>query len=340
MTTFLISGGYGFIGSNFIQYLRETYGNTVFIINIDKLTYASHLENIPFECSNNYKFFHADICNTDTLDFIFRSFKIDYIVNFAAESHVDRSIQNPSFFTQNNILGTQNLLEITRKYLTVSGLKHFVQVSTDEVYGSADKRPFNENDRLLPGNPYSTSKACADLISGMYFKTYGLPITITRCANNFGPNQYPEKLIPNIILRLLKKKPIKLYGDGLYMRNWIYVKDHCEAIDSILQYGRIGDIYNIGSISIFTNLSLIDRIMKMMMNIEKIPKEVKNFIQSSPIEYVDDRENHDRKYALDTTKIRKELHWEPSISFNNNLLYTINWYIDHQDRYESEQFMN
>jgi len=323
--TYLVTGGAGFIGSNFIIYMLKKYKD-IKIINIDKLTYAGNLENLK-EVENNpsYIFLKADICNRETITRIFNEYDIDYVINFAAESHVDRSIDNPEVFVRTNILGVQNLLNNAKRkwegeYGFKSG-KKFIQISTDEVYGSlGDMGYFTENTPLDPHSPYSASKASADLIVKAYYDTYKLPINITRCSNNYGPYQFPEKLIPLIINNCLNKKKLPVYGDGLNVRDWLYVEDHCRAIDMVLEKGRIGEIYNIGGHNERTNIHVIKTIIKY------ISENIDNTVTDDLIEYVKDRKGHDRRYGIDPAKIRKELGWEPTTSFETGIEQTVNWY--------------
>jgi len=309
----LITGGAGFIGSNFIKYVlnkRPDYQ----VVNLDKLTYCGNLDNLKdVENNPNYKFIKGDICNQELIDNIV-SEKPDAIINFAAESHVDRSILDPYSFLRTDIFGTYNLLEAARKY----NIGRFLQISTDEVYGSTEKDSFFEKSPLNPSNPYSASKAAADTIANSYFITYKMPILITRSTNNLGPFQYPEKLIPLFITNLLENKKIPLYGDGLNIRDWLYVLDNCEAIDLILHKGKEGEIYNIAGENEKTNLGITNFILKEMGKDE-------NFI-----EYVRDRPGHDRRYSLNCEKTKKELGWEPKSNFEEALKKTLQWYKDNE----------
>ncbi|MGM0498629.1 MAG: dTDP-glucose 4,6-dehydratase [Bacillota bacterium] len=309
----LVTGGAGFIGSNFIHYQLENYDDQ--IINVDKLSYAGNLDNLKdIEANPNYEFQQLDICNKEKIDQIMHQ-GIDYIVNFAAESHVDRSIEDPSVFVKTNIEGTQNLLDLALKF----GVKKFIQISTDEVYGSLGKNgKFSEKSCLNPSNPYAASKASADLLVKSYFKTYDLPINITRCSNNFGPYQYPEKLIPLFIINALHNEKLPVYGDGCNIRDWIYVKDHCKAVDLVMRKGEDGEIYNIGADNEKTNLEITGQILSLLSKTELLIKHVK------------DRKGHDYRYAVDSSKIKKRLGWEVEYDFENAMRKTLNWYLDHK----------
>jgi len=310
----LITGGAGFIGSNFIHYTLKHHKKDE-VVNFDKLTYCGNLENLrDIEKNPRYKFIKGDICDAKLVEKVFQKEKPDFILNFAAETHVDRSIKNPKNFTQTNVLGTHTLLEASRKY----NIKKFLQISTDEVYGSIKKGKFKEIDSLLPNSPYAASKAGADLLVRSYYKTFNLPILITRSSNNFGPYQYPEKLIPLFITNILQGKKVPLYGTGLNVRDWIYVLDNCAGIDIVLRKGKIGEIYNIGGGNEKTNLEIAKIILKELGKDE------------SWIEYVKDRPGHDFRYALDTRKIIK-LGWKPKYSFEKAIKETINWYKTHQN---------
>lgn len=342
MKTYLVTGGAGFIGSNFIIYMLRKHKD-IKIINVDKLTYAGNLGNLKeVENNQNYIFLKADICDREAITKIFDEHEIDYVVNFAAESHVDRSIDDPSIFVKTNILGTQNLLDNAKgKWMTkqgFSGGKKFIQISTDEVYGSlGDTGYFTENTSLNPHSPYSASKASADLIVKAYYDTYKIPINITRCSNNYGPYQFPEKLIPLIINNCLNKKKLPVYGDGLNIRDWLYVEDHCRAIDLVIEKGTIGEIYNIGGHNERTNIHVIKTIIKYIF------KNIDNTITDDLIEYVEDRKGHDRRYGIDPAKIRKELDWEPMTLFERGIEETINWYIENRewlDSVVSEEYRN
>jgi len=334
MKTYLITGGAGFIGSNFIEYMLNKYSN-IKIINVDKLTYAGNLENLRrVEEHSNYKFVKADICDKAAITKIFQENNIDYLVNFAAESHVDKSIMDPEIFVKTNILGTANLLNVAKEFWAKKEAfeegKRFIQISTDEVYGSLGEWGyFTEKSPIDPHSPYSSSKASADLMVKAYYDTYKMPIIITRCSNNYGPYQYPEKLIPLIINNLLNKKEIPIYGDGLNVRDWIYVKDHCSAIDKIIKRGRVGEVYNIGGDSERTNLEIVRGIIKYVHD---------NFdlsVSDNLITYVEDRKGHDRRYAIDASKIKEEINWQPEVSFEAGIVETIHWYLNNKQWLEN-----
>lgn len=324
----LVTGGAGFIGSNFIKYMLTKYDYN--IINLDLLTYAGNLENLrDIDKSDKYTFIKGDICDRELLDKVFVEYSISTVVNFAAESHVDRSIEEPEVFLKTNILGTQALLDIAKKYWKAEANKYssvykdgvkFIQVSTDEVYGSlgADGY-FTENTNLAPNSPYSASKASADLIVRSYYETFGLPINITRCSNNYGPYQFPEKLIPLMINNALSGKPLPVYGDGKQVRDWLHVKDHCIAIDTILHKGKVGEIYNIGGNNEKQNIEIVKLILGALGKSEE------------SIAYVTDRLGHDRRYAIDNTKITTKLGWKPSYTFVEGIKETIEWYLNNED---------
>ncbi len=310
----LVTGGAGFIGSNFVRYMLGAHPGYR-IVNLDLLTYAGNLENLAgIESRENYRFVRGDIRNEALLEELFAA-GLDAVVNFAAESHVDRSIEDPAHFLKTNVLGTQALLEAARRH----GAPRFLQVSTDEVYGSlgAEGR-FSETSDLAPNSPYSASKAAADLLVRAYGKTYGLPVLVTRCSNNYGPYQFPEKLIPLFITNALEDTPLPVYGDGLYVRDWIYVEDHCIALDRVLHDAEPGQIYNVGVDEERTNLEITDIILQAL---GKAP---------SLIRHVKDRPGHDRRYAIDSSKIRDRLGWRPQISFVDGMRRTIRWYIDNE----------
>ena len=309
----LITGGAGFIGSNFIRYILNKYQDYK-IINLDKLTYCGNLDNLKDVKDNpRYQFIKGDICDSKTVAEL-ASQKPDAIINFAAESHVDRSISDPCSFLKTDVWGTYNLLEAVKKYK----IGRFLQISTDEVYGSNEKWSFTEKHPLNPSSPYSASKAAADMIVNSYFVTYKMPVLITRSSNNFGPFQYPEKIIPLFITNLLEDKKVPLYGDGLNIRDWLYVLDNCEAIDLILHKGKVGEIYNAGGGNEKTNLELTRFILK------EIGKD------DASIEYVKDRPGHDRRYSLNCEKIKKELGWQPKYNFEKALKDTIQWYKENE----------
>ena len=309
----LVTGGAGFIGSNFVKYILSQYPGYK-IVNLDKLTYAGNLDNLSdVEDNSNYQFIKGDICDQRLVESIVEE-KIDVIVNFAAETHVDRSIYDPTIFVKTNVFGTQALLESALKFK----IKRFIQISTDEVYGSSTKGFFTESSPLLPNSPYSASKASADLLVRSYFKTFGLSAVITRSTNNYGPYQFPEKLIPLFITNALSGQELPLYGDGLYVRDWLHVEDHCKALDLVVHKGRIGEIYNIGGDCEKTNLEIAELILKRLNQ----PKSL--------IAHVKDRPAHDRRYALDSSKIKNELGFRPDVSFEEGLSKTVDWYIANQ----------
>lgn len=317
MTKILITGGAGFIGSNFVRYMLDNYKDYE-IVNLDSLTYCGNLENLrEIEDNPNYTFCKGDITDKDLV------FKItsnaDYIVNFAAESHVDRSIEDPEIFIKSNVLGTQVLLDAAKEY----GIKKYLQVSTDEVYGSLGKTGyFREDTPLAPNSPYSASKASADLMVRAYNKTFDLPVNITRCSNNYGPYQFPEKLIPLMISNALENKPLPVYGDGLNIRDWLHVYDHCSAIDLVLHRGKIGEIYNIGGNNEKKNIEIVKLILQNLNKSESL------------INFVKDRLGHDRRYAIDSSKIQNELGWTPKYTFETGIAETIQWYLDNKEWWE------
>lgn len=310
----LVTGGAGFIGSCFIRHILNKYSDYK-VINLDALTYAGNIENLNDVKENpNYTFVKGNICDKSLVYDLTKD--VDCIVNFAAESHVDRSIADPEIFVDTNIKGTLNLLQAVKE----NKVSCYLQVSTDEVYGTLGKEGyFYETTPLAPNSPYSASKAGADLLVRASFETYKLPVKITRCSNNYGPYQYPEKLIPFFISRLLKGEKVPVYGDGLNVRDWLYVYDHCSAIDSVLHKGRVGEVYNIGGHNEKTNLEITRLILDAMGKDE------------SYIKYVEDRLGHDRRYAISNDKISSELGWEPSVTFEEGIKITINWYLEHQN---------
>ncbi|MCL4546423.1 MAG: dTDP-glucose 4,6-dehydratase [Deltaproteobacteria bacterium] len=311
MKTYLVTGGLGFIGTNFIKYVASNRKD-IKIINIDSITYAANPDNIDEEKTINYKFYKIDIANNDELSEIFKKNKIDYVVNFAAESHVDRSILNPSIFIKTNVEGTLNLLKLSLEYK----IEKFLQISTDEVYGSLGKEGlFTEKTPLSPRSPYSASKASADMLAMSFFHTYDMPVLITRCSNNYGQYQFPEKLIPLTIINALTGKDIPLYGDGKNIRDWVHVDDHVKGVLAVLEKGEFGEVYNIGGRSEMQNIDIISLILK------KLNKPL------SLIKYVKDRAGHDRRYAIDFSKINKELEFNPQLNLDKGLDLTINWYL-------------
>jgi len=309
----LVTGGAGFIGSNFIRYILSEHSDWQ-VINLDKLTYAGNLENLKdIENISSYRFIKGDITDRELISSLLRQ-GIEAIVNFAAESHVDRSIMDASPFVETNIKGTQTLLDEARRY----DIEKFIQVSTDEVYGSIESGKFTEQSNLSPNSPYAASKTSADLLALSYWRTHRLPVIITRCSNNVGPFQFPEKLIPLAITNVMENKPVPIYGDGLNVRDWIYVLDHCRAIDTVLQKGQPGEVYNISAGQEQTNLDLINQLLDIM---EK-PRSL--------ITFVSDRPGHDRRYALDCGKITRELGWTAVFSFKDALAATVDWYIENE----------
>ena len=318
----IVTGGAGFIGSNFIYYELDNYPEDE-IICLDKLTYAGNLETLEIALKNpKFKFVKGDIADRKFVYDLFEKEKPDIIVNFAAESHVDRSIENPEIFLQTNVIGTSVLMDACRKY----GIKRYHQVSTDEVYGDLPlDRPdlfFTETTPLHTSSPYSASKASADLLVQAYHRTYKLPTTISRCSNNYGPYHFPEKLIPLMIANALNNKKLPVYGKGENVRDWLYVEDHCSAIDLIIRKGKIGEVYNIGGHNEKTNLEVVKTIIKELGKSEDL------------IEFVTDRPGHDRRYAIDPTKIHNELGWLPATKFNDGIKKTIDWYLTHKSWWE------
>ena len=315
----LVTGGAGFIGGNFVHYMVNKYPEDM-IVNLDLLTYAGNLETLkPVEDKPNYKFVRGDIADRPFIMDLFEKEQFDVVINFAAESHVDRSITDPGIFVQTNVLGTQVLLDASRAY----GVKRYHQVSTDEVYGDLPlDRPdlfFTEETPIHTSSPYSSSKASADLFVLAYYRTYGLPVTVSRCSNNYGPYHFPEKLIPLMISRALADEPLPVYGKGDNVRDWLYVEDHCSAIDLIVRNGRVGEVYNIGGHNERTNLEVVKTILKALDKPESL------------IHFVTDRPGHDRRYAIDPTKIETELGWVPKHNFDTGIQETIKWYLENQD---------
>jgi dTDP-glucose 4,6-dehydratase len=321
MTTknILVTGGAGFIGSNFINYILSSRDD-LNIINLDKLTYAGNLENLkPSEGKKNYHFVKGDITNNELVDYVFKKYSIKFIINFAAESHVDRSILGSEVFYRTNLIGTNILLEAARRHEA----ERFLQISTDEVYGSLGATGlFTEQTPLSPNSPYSSSKAAADMAVMAFHHTYGLPVIITRCSNNYGPLQFPEKLIPLMIINVLNNKKLPVYGDGLNVRDWIYVIDHNKAAELVFEKGKIGEVYNIGASREMKNIEIIKLILKKLGKGEEL------------IEYVKDRPGHDRRYAIDSTKIQKELGWKPTFEFEEAISATIDWYLQNKKWWE------
>ncbi len=316
MKNILVTGGAGFIGSNFVRLLLEQSEQHL-VVNLDKLTYAGHLENLEdVEDHPRYRFVKGDISDRKLVESVVKEHGIDTVVNFAAESHVDRSILGPAAFVQTNVVGTNTLLEVMKDF----GLERFVQISTDEVYGSLDPgRKFTEQHTLHPNSPYSASKASADLLVRAYYHTFGLPVVITRSSNNFGPYQFPEKLIPLMIVNALANRSLPIYGDGQHVRDWLYVGDHCTALYLVLERGKTGETYNIGGNSEKRNIDVVKAVLKRLEKPESL------------IEYVRDRPGHDRRYAIDASKIERELGWRRSRTFERGLEETVDWYVSHQD---------
>ena len=324
---YFVTGGAGFIGSNFIRYLLNHY-KEIRILNFDNLTYAGNLNNLSdIEKDSRYSFVKGDICEIKKIENVFDQFHPDYVVNFAAETHVDRSILHPDIFVNSNVLGVQNLLQVSLQ----QGVRKYLQISTDEVYGSLGKRgSFKETTQLDPRSPYSASKASADLLTQAYFHTFNLPINITRCSNNYGPYQFPEKLIPLTILNCMSGKKIPVYGDGLNIRDWIHVEDHCSAIDLVLHKGVAGEIFNIGANNERSNIEIVKEIIQILAELCTDMKCSEDLVS-----FVEDRKGHDRRYAIDSTKIQKELKWKPSIPFELGLKNTIRWYLNHTNWWDS-----
>ncbi len=320
--TIIVTGGAGFIGSNFIFYLRKKYPDIRMVCS-DKLTYAGNMTTVaPLLNDDNFRFVRLDICDRKGVYELFEDEKPDIVVNFAAESHVDRSIDSPEVFLQTNITGTSVLMDACREY----GNVRFHQISTDEVYGDLPlDRPdmlFTEETPLNPSSPYSSSKASADLLAMAYYRTYGLPVTVSRCSNNYGPYQFPEKLIPLMIVNALNNKSLPVYGEGLNIRDWLYVEDHCRAVDLILQKGRVGEVYNIGGNTEMKNIDIVKLICKALGRSEEL------------IVHVEDRKGHDKRYAIDHSKLSSELGWKPLTDFGKGIKNTIEWYVEHREWWE------
>ena len=329
MKRLLVTGGAGFIGSNFIQYILGKQQDLVLLLNLDLLTYAGNLENLePVKDDPRYHFVKGDIRDKALVEKLFVQYDFDTVVHFAAESHVDRSIVDPEIFLTTNIMGTQTLLDAAKRHWNLKpNDKHsreyrpgvrFLQVSTDEVYGALDKTGmFTESTPLAPNSPYSASKTSADLIVRAYHQTYGMPVNITRCSNNYGPYQFPEKLIPLMIHNALQNKSLPVYGDGMQIRDWLHVKDHCSAIATVLEKGRMGEVYNIGGNNEKANIEIVRLILETLGKPESL------------ITYVQDRPGHDRRYAIDNTKITTQLGWAPAYTFEEGIREVIQWYLDH-----------
>ncbi|MEA1990861.1 MAG: dTDP-glucose 4,6-dehydratase [Thermodesulfobacteriota bacterium] len=330
MKNMLVTGGCGFIGTNFIRYLLRESDFSGRVINVDKLTYAGNPENlfdIEKDFPERYFFVKADICDREGIARIFNDYEIDTVCHFAAESHVDRSIVSPDAFIQTNIVGTFNLLESAKS--NQDRLQLFYHISTDEVFGSLGKEGFfTEETPYRPNSPYSASKAASDHLVRAYYKTYGLPVIISNCSNNYGPYQFPEKLIPLIILNALEGKPLPVYGDGRYVRDWLYVRDHCIAIWELIKNGKRGNMYNIGGNNEVENINLVEMICDILDGLQK-PKDNKS--RRELITFVRDRPGHDRRYAIDSTKLKRELGWIPEESLETGIHKTIKWYLDNQE---------
>ena len=330
----LVTGGAGFIGANFV--LRMLNSNQVNLVNLDKLTYAGNLQTLaPISGNANYRFYQGDIGDRDLLNNLLKQYQPKAVINFAAESHVDRSIRGPSEFIQTNIVGTFNLLESVRAYFEDLDVEtknkfRFLHVSTDEVYGTLDKTdpPFSEANPYEPNSPYAASKAASDHLVRAWFHTYGLPVLTTNCSNNYGPYQFPEKLIPLVMHNALKGKQLPVYGDGLQIRDWLYVEDHCDAIWTVLEKGRLGETYNIGGNNEKTNISVVQTICTILDQL-KPREDQKSYAEQ--ISFVKDRPGHDRRYAINASKIANELGWRPKETFETGIEKTIQWYLDHQD---------
>ena len=329
MRRILVTGGAGFIGSNFIQYILDNQKDVVLLVNLDLLTYAGNLENLAnVESDSRYHFVKGDVRDRELAERLFQAYEFDTVVHFAAESHVDRSIVEPEIFLTTNIIGTQTLLDAAKRHWNLNPEdKHsreyrpgvrYLQVSTDEVYGALGKTGmFTETTPLSPNSPYSASKASADFIVRAYHQTYGLPVNITRCSNNYGPYQFPEKLIPLMIHNAQEDKPLPVYGDGMQVRDWLHVKDHCAAIAAVLEKGRVGEVYNVGGNNEKANLEIVRLILQELGKPESL------------ITHVQDRPGHDRRYAIDNTKITSELGWKPAYTFEAGMKETVRWYLEH-----------
>lgn len=332
MNKILVTGGAGFIGSNFVLHMLSAHKD-ILLVNLDKLTYAGNLENLKsIEGDARHVFVQGDICDASLVGSLFEKYGFDSVVNFAAESHVDRSIDNPGVFAETNVMGTVNLLTCARKAWEKedgsypAGVK-FLQVATDEVYGSLGETGFfTEETPLCPHSPYSASKAAADLFVAAWGDTYKMPVNITRCSNNYGPYQFPEKLIPLMIHNACNKKPLPVYGDGLNVRDWLYVEDHCRAIDLVLEKGRPGEVYNVGGHNERTNIVIVKKV------IELVGQKLRDAgINEGLIQYVEDRKGHDRRYGIDPEKIGRELGWQPETPFEEGIELTVRWYLDNGD---------
>lgn len=338
MTTYLVTGGAGFIGSNYIHYMFEKYGDDIFIINVDKLTYAGNLENLKKVADReNYCFVKADICDSTSIRQVFKKYDVDRVVHFAAESHVDRSIKDPEVFIKTNVLGTLVMLNAAKEAWecedgTFKNGKKFLHVSTDEVYGSLPEEGyFYETTPYDPHSPYSASKAASDMLVKSYMDTYGFPANITNCSNNYGPYQFPEKLIPLMIHNALDGKKLPVYGDGKNVRDWLYVMDHAKGIDMVMEQGRVFETYNIGGHNEKQNIEIIHIILKTLQALLPENDVRREHINSDLIAYVEDRKGHDRRYAIAPDKIRKEIGWVPDTTFGKGIYQTVKWYLENEE---------
>ncbi len=339
MRTYLVTGGAGFIGSNYIHYIFKKYGDEIRVINVDKLTYAGNLENLKdIEDKEGYTFVKADICDAETIDRIFRENDINRVVHFAAESHVDRSIKDPGVFVRTNVLGTLTMLNAARNAWEQEDGSYlpdhkFLHVSTDEVYGSLSNPEdyFYETTKYDPHSPYSASKASSDFMVKAFMDTYGFPANITNCSNNYGPYQFPEKLIPLMIHNALHGKSLPVYGDGMNIRDWLYVEDHCKGIDMVQEKGRLYETYNIGGHNERENITIVKTIISTLRDMLPEDDERRAHITEDLITYVTDRKGHDRRYAIAPDKIKKEVGWYPETCFEDGIRKTIAWYFDHQE---------
>ncbi len=324
----IVTGGSGFIGSNFIINQLSNSNNVIY--NLDKLTYAGNVENLErYKSNKNYTFLHTDILNREIVNGVFKKFLPDALINFAAETHVDRSIDSPKCFFDTNIMGLLNLLEISQDYCKINKNFRFIHISTDEVYGSLNKDdlPFSEDSNYKPSSPYSASKAGGDHLVHSWIKTYGLPAIITNCSNNYGPNQFPEKLIPLMIANCIDEKPLPIYGNGENIRDWLYVQDHCDAINSLIYNGELGEKYNIGGNNEIKNIDIVYKICSIL---DKIKPRIGANSYSELITFVDDRPGHDFRYAIDSSKIQNKINWKPKETFESGIFKTVEWYIDNE----------
>jgi len=335
MKNILLTGGAGFIGSNFVHHILA-HRKSLFVTNLDDLTYSGNLDNLKdIQNSENYRFIKGDICDAETVSCLFQKYAFDAVVHFAAESHVDRSIQDPMRFIQTNVVGTGNLLHNALNYWERLDDKkkkafRFLHVSTDEVFGSLSKKDaaFSETTAYAPNSPYSASKAAGDYLVRSFFHTYQFPILITNCSNNYGPYQFPEKLIPLMILNALQGKPLPVYGDGQQIRDWLYVSDHCVALLDVLEKGKVGETYNIGGNNQPANLDIVHQICALL---DELRPASPHRPHSQLIQFVPDRPGHDRRYAMDIRKIKKEIGWQPKENLESGLRKTVNWYLEHPD---------